>query len=105
MTVTTMAGHWSRSTIIENTQLRVADPAVRFAPPTDECSCRSFRNARLPSLHQSSRARDATGTSHSARTASFAPASLYPSQLSPQTCARALQARLVLRQLPTGEID
>src|ERR1043165_970166 len=48
--------------------------AAQSVPLTDERSYRSCRNALPPSLHQSSHARDATGTSHSARTASSAPA-------------------------------
>src|ERR1051326_1984204 len=86
-TVTTMAGHWSKSSIAKNTPSRVEDPAMRSALPADERSYHTSRSAHLSSLFQSSHARAANDTSHSARTASSAPTSLCPFQLFPQTCA------------------
>src|SRR5678816_81278 len=57
------------------------------ALPEDERSCHTYHNAPLPSLRQSNRATNASGTSHSARTASFAPTSLYFSPSALQSTA------------------
>src|SRR3569832_239889 len=75
----------------------------RSALPSAERSCHTCRSAPPPSLLQSTRAANASDTSRSARTASFAPASLSLSPSFLPTNEPALQVRPASHPCATTE--